>query len=168
VNTTLSFCCNRKLVPYIMGVENLCTSKWYCLDSIWSSVKCIYPILGHFDFTWTQKFETEFVIWKRSQIWNQVQMTQYWIFYCIIDQNLSSSPLIHHLDSQLIFQSNHLLPGSQHKRFQVPLYVWLLWSTHSYFQGTSCQQLSKGLIYMHFLCKNLVLDLREASTRFFT
>ncbi len=60
--------------------------------------------------------------------------------------------MIHHLDSQLVFQSNNLLPGCQHKR-QVPLYVQLLWSTHSYFQGSSRQQLPKGLIYMHFLCK---------------
>jgi hypothetical protein len=51
--------CIEKVLSIIMGAENLCTSKWYCLDSIWSSVKCIYPILSHFDFT-------------ESKIWNWV------------------------------------------------------------------------------------------------
>jgi hypothetical protein len=35
----------------------------------------------------SQKFEIEPVIWKGLRTQNQVQMTQYSIFYCIIDQN---------------------------------------------------------------------------------
>jgi hypothetical protein len=35
----------------------------------------------------SQKFEIEPVIWQGSRTQNQVQMTQYSIFYCIIDQN---------------------------------------------------------------------------------
>jgi hypothetical protein len=72
---------------YIRDAENLCSSKWHCLDFIWSIINHIYPFLSHFDFMKHQKFETKFVIWKGSRSPNQVKMTQYSIFYCIIDQN---------------------------------------------------------------------------------
>jgi hypothetical protein len=71
----------------IREAENLFTSKWHCLDFIWSVINHIYPFLSHFDFMKSQKFEIEPVIWKGSRTQNQVQMTQYSIFYCIIDQN---------------------------------------------------------------------------------
>ncbi len=35
----------------------------------------------------SKKFEIEPVIWKGSRTQKKVQMTQYSIFYCIIDQN---------------------------------------------------------------------------------
>jgi hypothetical protein len=71
----------------IREAENLFTSKWNCLDFIWSIINHIYPFLSHFDLMKSQKFEIEPVIWKGSWTQNQVQMTQYSIFYCIIDQN---------------------------------------------------------------------------------
>jgi hypothetical protein len=43
-------------------VENLCSSKWHCLDFIWSVISHIYPFSSHYDFLKSQKFETEFVI----------------------------------------------------------------------------------------------------------
>jgi hypothetical protein len=87
------------------------------LDFIWSAINHIYPFLSHFDFIKSQKFETEFVIWKGSRSPNQVKMTQYSIFYCIIDQNgLKKSEVTktavlwsHCHESQLIYQSNDLL-----------------------------------------------------------
>jgi hypothetical protein len=105
------------LVCHIREAENLCSSKWHCLDFIWSMINHIYPVLSHFDFIKSQKFETEFVIWKGSRSPNQVKMTQYSIFYCIIDQNgLKKSEVTktavlwsHGHESQLIYQSNDLL-----------------------------------------------------------
>jgi hypothetical protein len=102
---------------YIREAENLCSSKWHCLDFIWSIINHIYPFSSHFDFIKSQKFEMEFVIWKGSQSPNQVKMTQYSIFYCIIDQNgLKKSEVTktavlwsHCHESQLIYQSNDLL-----------------------------------------------------------
>jgi hypothetical protein len=58
------------------------------------------------------------VIWKRSWSPNQVKMTQYSIFYCIIDQNglkkkgeVTKTAVLwsHCHKSQLIYQSNDLL-----------------------------------------------------------
>jgi hypothetical protein len=81
----------RKILNFdgqtIREAENLFTSKWHCLDFIWSVINHIYPFLSHFDLMKSQKFEIEPVIWKGSWTQNQVQMTQYSIFYCIIDQN---------------------------------------------------------------------------------
>jgi hypothetical protein len=74
-------------LTHIREAENLFTSKWHCLDFIWSIINHIYPFLSHFDLMKSQKFEIEPVIWKGSRTQNQVQMTQYSIFYCIIDQN---------------------------------------------------------------------------------
>jgi hypothetical protein len=83
----------------------------------WSVINHIYPFLSHFEFIKSQKFETEFVIWKGLRSPNQVKMTQYSIFYCIIDQNgLKKSEVTktavlwsHCHESQLIYQSNDLL-----------------------------------------------------------
>jgi hypothetical protein len=72
---------------HIREAENLFTWKWDCLDFIWSIINHIYQFLSHFDFMKSQKFDIEPVIWKGSQTQNQFQMTQYSIFYCIIDQN---------------------------------------------------------------------------------
>jgi hypothetical protein len=102
---------------FIREAENLCSSKWHCLDFIWSVINHIYPFSSHFDFIKSQKFETEFVIWKGSRSPNQVKMTQYSIFYCIIDQNgLKKSEVTKTAvlwscchKRQLIYQSNVLL-----------------------------------------------------------
>jgi hypothetical protein len=98
-------------------VENLCSSKWHCLDFIWSVINLIYPFLSHFDFIKSQKFEMEFVIWKGSRSQNKVKMTQYSIFYCIIDQNGLKKTKVtkiavlwsHFHESQLIYQLYDLL-----------------------------------------------------------
>jgi hypothetical protein len=57
---------------FIREAENLCTSKWHCLDFIWSSINHIHPLLSHFDLIKSQKFENEFVIKKGSRTQNQV------------------------------------------------------------------------------------------------
>jgi hypothetical protein len=58
--------------PAIREAENLCTSKWHCLDFIWSSIDHIYPFLSHFDLIKSEKFENEFVIKKGLSTQNQV------------------------------------------------------------------------------------------------
>jgi hypothetical protein len=118
----LNFClwCSSTAIPRFFDIreaENLCSSKWHCLDFIWSVINHIYPFLSHFDFIKSQKFEIEFVIWKGSRSPNQVKMTQYLIFYCIIEQNgLKKSEVTktavlwsHCHESQLIYQLNDLL-----------------------------------------------------------
>jgi hypothetical protein len=58
----------RKILNFdgqtIREAENLFTSKWHCLDFIWSVINHIYPFLSHFDLMKSQKFEIEPVIWK--------------------------------------------------------------------------------------------------------
>jgi hypothetical protein len=51
----------------IREAENLFTSKWHCLDFIWSVINYIYPFLSHFDLMKSQKSEIEPVIWKGSR-----------------------------------------------------------------------------------------------------
>jgi hypothetical protein len=48
---------------YIREAEKLGTSKWHCLDFIWSIINHIYPFLSHFDLVKSQKFEIEPGIW---------------------------------------------------------------------------------------------------------
>jgi hypothetical protein len=67
----------NRVCDFIREAEKLGTSKWHCLDFIWSVINHIYPFLSHFDLVKTQKFEIEPGIWNGSRTQNQVQMTKY-------------------------------------------------------------------------------------------
>jgi hypothetical protein len=121
--TIIDKVCNDPNIPletvsYASGRRKTCSHQ---NDIVWTLSDPLSTTFIHFwvifDLMKSQKFEIKPVIWKGLRTQNQVQMTQYLIFYCIIDQNgLKKSKVTktavlwsHCCGSQLVYQSNDLL-----------------------------------------------------------
>jgi hypothetical protein len=103
-------CCFILMQTHSSGRQKTCAHQ---NDIVWTLFDPLSTLFIHSRVI----FETEFVIWKGSRSQNQVKMTQYSIFYCIIDQNGLKKTKVtkiavlwsHFHESQLIYQLYDLL-----------------------------------------------------------